>query len=201
MMNTPPRSRHERRRQQTRKLLIQSAVQLVLEKGYDAISIQDITDLADLGRGTFYIHFKDKEEVVWSAVQDLILELEQKAHKQYVDGIPDQPEYFGLLYIFQQADQNRDLFRLIFSVRGSAMLTRRVQDLLAAIFLYDLQNQSFLRDSISDVPLEIVAQMTTGLITRMIDLWLDNSNNYTAEQMAGMMYQVLYRKKPPNIQS
>ncbi len=81
------------------------------------------------------------------------------------------------------------------------MLTRRVQDLLAAIFLYDLQNQSFLRDSISDVPLEIVAQMTTGLITRMIDLWLDNSNNYTAEQMAGMMYQVLYRKKPPNIQS
>lgn len=197
MMNTTPPSRHERRRQQTRKLLIQSAVQLVLEKGYDAISIQDITDRADLGRGTFYIHFKDKEEVVWSAVQDLILELEKEVHHQYKDGIPDQPEYYGLLYIFRQVDKNRDLFRMIFSGRGSAVLTRRVQDLLAAIFLYDIQNRSFLRDPLADVPLEVVAQMSTGLITRMIDWWLDIPNNYTAEQMAGFMYKVLYHKEPP----
>ncbi len=200
MMNTPTPSRHERRRQQTRKLLIQTAVQLVLEKGYDAISIQDITDRADLGRGTFYIHFKDKEEVVWSAIQSLILELEQEAHQLYKDGIPDQPEYYGLLYIFHRADQNRDLFRLIFSGRGSTVLTRKVQDLLAGIFLYDLKTQPFLRDPISDVPVEIVAQMTTGMITRMIDWWLDTSNVYTAEQMAGMMYKVLYHKKPPTIQ-
>jgi AcrR family transcriptional regulator len=200
MMNTPSPSRHERRRQQTRKLLIQTAVQLVLEKGYDAVSIQDITDRADLGRGTFYIHFKDKEEIVWSAIQSLILELEQEAHQLYKDGIPDQPEYYGLLYIFRHADQNRDLFRLIFSGRGSAVLTRRVQDLLAAIFLYDLKTRPFLRDPISDVPVEIVAQMTTGMITRMIDWWLDTSNAYSAEQMAAMMYKVLYHKQPPAIQ-
>jgi AcrR family transcriptional regulator len=200
-MNTHPSNRHERRRQQTRKLLIQTTVQLVLEKSYDAISIQDITDRADLGRGTFYIHFKDKEEVVWSAVQDLILELEQEAHQQYIDGVPDQPEYHGLLYIFRHADKNRDLFRVIFSGRGSAALTRRVEDLLVAIFLYDLKNQPFLRDSISDAPMEVVAQMMTGLITRMINWWLATPNKYTAEQMAGMIYKVLYHKNPPTIQS
>jgi AcrR family transcriptional regulator len=81
-MDTPPASRHERRRLRTRKLLIQATLQLVLEKGYDAISIQDITDKADLGRGTFYIHFKDKEEVVWTMFQDLYQEFEQEAHKQ-----------------------------------------------------------------------------------------------------------------------
>ncbi|MCJ7529956.1 MAG: TetR/AcrR family transcriptional regulator, partial [Anaerolineales bacterium] len=62
-MDTLSHTRHERRRLQTRKLLIQTTLQLVLEKGYDAISIQDITERADLGRGTFYLHFKDKEEV------------------------------------------------------------------------------------------------------------------------------------------
>ncbi|MGA9398345.1 MAG: TetR-like C-terminal domain-containing protein, partial [Anaerolineaceae bacterium] len=108
-------------------------------------------------------------------------------------------EYYGLLYIFRQAEKNRDLFRVIFSGRGSAVLTRRVEDLLAVIFLYDLQNRPFLRDPISDVPVEVVAQMTTGLITRMIDWWLNTPNNYTAEQMAGMLYQVLYRKKPPTV--
>jgi AcrR family transcriptional regulator len=81
-MNTSPPLRHERRRLQTRNLLIQTMLQLVLEKGYEAISFQDITDRADLGRGTFYIHFKDKEEVVWTAFRDLFQEFEQATHKQ-----------------------------------------------------------------------------------------------------------------------
>jgi AcrR family transcriptional regulator len=37
---------------------------LILEVGYDSISIQDITDKANLGRATFYLHFKDKDELI-----------------------------------------------------------------------------------------------------------------------------------------
>ncbi len=200
-MNNPPLTRHQRHRLQTRKGLIQAAVDLVLEKGYEAVTVQDITDRADIGRGTFYIHFKDKEEVVWTAIQGLCLELEEAVHQQYKDNIPDQWEYVGLLYIFSQVDKNRDLFRVCFSAQGSAALTRRAQDLLVNIFLYDLQNQPLLRDANSNVPVEIVAQMMTGLITRMIVWWLETPNKYSAEQMAGMLYQVLYRKMPPSIQS
>jgi hypothetical protein len=78
-----------------------------------------------------------------------------------------------------------------------ATLTERVTDLLADIILYDIQNQPALRDPNSDVPLEIVAQMMTGLITRIISWWLNTSNTYTAEQMAAMLYKTLLRKNPP----
>ncbi len=200
-MNNPSLTRHQRHRLQTRKSLIQAAVELVLEKGYEAVTIQDITDRADIGRGTFYIHFKDKEEVIWTAIQGLCLELEQAAHQQYKDNIPDQWEYYGLLYIFSQVEKNRDLFRVCFSAQGSTALTRRAQDLLVNIFQRDLQNQPFLRDSTSDVPAEIIAQMMTGLIIRMIVWWLETPNQYSAEQMAGMLYQVLYHKKPPSTQT
>ena len=196
-MNNPPLTRHQRHRLQTRKGIIQAAVELVLEKDYETVTVQDITDRTDSGRGTFYIHFKDKEEVVWTAIQGLCLELEQAAHQQYKDNIPDQREYYGLLYIFRQVDRNRDLFRVCFSARGSAALTERVTDLLAGIILYDLQTQPALHVPDSDVPLEIVAQMMTGLITRMISWWLNTSNSYTAEQMAAMTYKTLLRKNPP----
>ena len=183
------------------QVIIQAAVELVLEKGYDTVTVQDITDRADIGRGTFYIHFKDKEEVVWTAIQDLCLDLEQIAHQQYKDNIPDQQEYYGLLYIFRQVDKNCDLFRVCFSSRGSAALTERVTDLLSDIILYDLQNQPALHDPNSDVPLEIIAQMMTGLITRMISWWLNTPNDYTAEQMAGMIYKTLFRKNPPTLEA
>lgn len=200
-MNNSPLTRHQRHRLKTRKAIIQAAVELVLEKGYDTVTVQDITDRADIGRGTFYIHFKDKEEVVWTAIQDLCLDLEQTAHQQYKDNIPDQQEYYGLLYIFRQVDKNCDLFRVCFSSRGSAALTERVTDLLADIILYDLQNQPALHDPNSDVPLVIIAQMMTGLITRMISWWLNTPNDYTAEQMAGMIYKTLFRKNPPTLEA
>lgn len=195
-MDTTPPSRHERRRLQTRKLLIQTTLQLVLEKGYDAISIQDITDRADLGRGTFYIHFKDKEEVVWTAVRDLFQELEQAAHKQ-LDRRTPQVEYYGLLNIFSHAEKNRDLYRVIFSGRGAAMLTARVQDLMAEAFLYDIRNTPARPDTNFNLPEEMRAQLLTGAISRLLFWWLERPNNYSAEQMAAMAYKALYRKQPP----
>jgi len=195
-MNTPPPTRHERRRLQTRKLLIQATLQLILKKGYDAISIQDITERADLGRGTFYIHFKDKEEIVWTMFQDLFQELEQEAHKQLDRNMP-QVEYYGLLNIFRHAEKNRDLYRVMFGRQGSAMLTARVQDFLAEVFLYDIRNAPPPPDVNFHLPEEIEAQILTGVISHLLFWWLETPNNYTAEQMAAMTYKALYRKLPP----
>ena len=193
---TPTPSRHTRRRLQTRKLLIQTTLQLVLEQGYEAISIQDITDRADLGRGTFYIHFKDKEEVIWTAFRDLFQELEQEAHR-HLDRHMPQVEYYGLLNIFRHAEKNRDLYRVVFGRQGSAALTARVQDFLVNVFSYDIREAPEPSEVNFNLPEEIEAQMLTGMITRLLFWWLETPNNYSSEQMAAMTYEALYRKKPP----
>jgi AcrR family transcriptional regulator len=195
-MDNPPITRHERRRLQTRKMLMQATLQLVLEKGYDAITIQNITDQADLGRGTFYIHFKDKEEVVWTMFQDLYQEMEQKAHQQLDRNMP-QVEYYGLLNIFRHAEKNRDLYRLMFGGQGSALLTVRVQDFLAKTFLFDIRNAPDPKEINFSLPEEIEAQILTGMISRLLFWWLETPNDYTAGQMAAMSYEALYRKEPP----
>jgi AcrR family transcriptional regulator len=195
-MDNPPITRHERRRLQTRKMLMQATLQLVLEKGYDAITIQNITDQADLGRGTFYIHFKDKEEVVWTMFQDLYQEMEQKAHQQLDRNMP-QVEYYGLLNIFRHAEKNRDLYRLMFGGQGSALLTVRVQDFLAKTFLFDIRNAPDPKEINFSLPEEIEAQILTGMISRLLFWWLETPNDYTTGQMAAMSYEALYRKEPP----
>ena len=196
-MDTPQPSRHERRRLQTRRQLIETTMQLVLEKGYDAISIQDITDQADLGRGTFYIHFKDKEEIVWTVFQELFRTLEQDAHRQLDRNAPG-VEYYGLLNIFRHAEKNRDLYRIMLGGKGSALLTGRVQDFMAESFLYDIRNAPPPTDNDFDIPPEIESQMLTGMISRLLFWWLETANAYTVEQMAAMIYKVLYHKEPPS---
>ena len=65
----------DRRIVRTRQLLRDSLMSLILEKGYEAVTVQHITDQANLGRATFYLHYKDKEELLVISLESLFDEL------------------------------------------------------------------------------------------------------------------------------
>jgi len=54
----------DRRVQRTRKALRGALLELMRERGYESVSIQDIVDRADVGRSTFYAHYADKEDLL-----------------------------------------------------------------------------------------------------------------------------------------
>ncbi len=66
-----PGPKPDRRIQRTRQLLHEALITLILEKGYDAITVQDILERANLGRSTFYAHYQDKEALLLSGFQEL----------------------------------------------------------------------------------------------------------------------------------
>jgi AcrR family transcriptional regulator len=65
----------DRRVRRTRQLLREALVSLILEKGYDRVTVQDILERADVGRSTFYAHYRDKEDLLRSGFADLRHEL------------------------------------------------------------------------------------------------------------------------------
>src|SRR5215471_19459582 len=56
----------DRRVQRTRRLLHKALMSCILEKKYESITVQEILDRADVGRSTFYTHFRDKDELLVS---------------------------------------------------------------------------------------------------------------------------------------
>ena len=69
---TVPQSRApDRRVERTRRLLHQAIVELIQERGWDAITVQDVCERADVGRSTFYVHFADKEELLIAGFAEL----------------------------------------------------------------------------------------------------------------------------------
>src|SRR5215475_13530041 len=61
----------DRRVQKTRKLLQDALIELVAEKGFEAVSIREILDKANVGRSTFYAHFQDKDQLLHSILDRL----------------------------------------------------------------------------------------------------------------------------------
>jgi len=62
----------DRRIRRTRDRLGDALIELVQEKPFDAITVQEVLDRADVGRTTFYAHFSDKEDLLWSDVDEFL---------------------------------------------------------------------------------------------------------------------------------
>src|SRR5436189_198695 len=72
----------DRRVQRTRQLLQDALLAMVIEKGYDATTVQDIIDRANVGRATFYAHFPDKQTLLTSRLEDLRVLLTERRYRR-----------------------------------------------------------------------------------------------------------------------
>ncbi|UCE99808.1 MAG: TetR/AcrR family transcriptional regulator [Planctomycetota bacterium] len=76
----PKKTRAQKRAKRTRKKLKKAALDVFSQKSFDATTVEDITEKADLGKGTLYQHFADKEEIVVTLVEEAVDHLIERIH-------------------------------------------------------------------------------------------------------------------------
>jgi AcrR family transcriptional regulator len=102
----------DRRVRRTQKSLHEAVISLLLEKNYDAITVQEVLDRADVGRSTFYAHFQSKDELLMSGMDGLRSTLHAAIHlgrmsakrhesllgfsRPMFDHVNDRPVYYAL---------------------------------------------------------------------------------------------------------
>jgi len=191
-MDKPSATRHNRRRDRTRSQLQDAMLEMLIEHGYDAIVVQQITDRADVGRGTFYFHFDDKEDVLWSIVEDRFPVQSLAAEEA---GEPGQTEFDRYVNRFRAYEKNKPVFLAVLGSRASQAVASRVHQLLAEEIIHEMEALQFYHDL--DQPAEITAQIVVGLTVRLAVWWLENNKPYTAMQMGVLLYQTLHHREPP----
>jgi len=197
-MNTVPINRFDRRKRITRALLMHTATELILEKGYEAMTIQDITDRADLGRGTFYVHFKDKEEIVWTFLRENFDTLRQKVETQTAKETGRVRIYLLWKTAFEYVNDHRDLLQIAIGRNSNASLSHRIQDYFVDITITNLEQGVLKTDlSLPPIPIHVMAQFVTGAMMRLILWWLENENTYSPQDMTELFYQLVLKQKPP----
>jgi len=188
--NKNKKSRFERRRQQTHSRIKEAAIELILEKGYQEVTIQDITDRADYARATFYLHFQDIEELVleyfnegWQDHSSTAQELQRTAGGE----LP--LLYYEILVDFLLADQNKDFYRIIFNRLGPMSIIEQIKKHLIVDIEKRIRNNSELADD--NIPPFLKANFYFGAMIQSIIWWLEEPNPYTPQQMADAVYQLM----------
>jgi AcrR family transcriptional regulator len=178
----------DRRIERTHALLRDALMALIVEKGYDTITVQDIADKANVARTTFYLHFKDKDELLFHGMRLMYEELFQNAIAARVD---DDPLGIGFRLDdstdFEHVAKYADFYRIMISERGSISFLIRVQEFLANNLLYMILKPLEAKGMKSDIPLEIVAYSCAGAQIAVIKWWLDHDMPYTPKEMGKML--------------
>lgn len=165
----------------SRQLLRAALISLIPEKGFGAISVQDIADRATLNRATLYLHYQDKIELLMDAFEELI------AHATPLppeDGVPDPASApASIERVFNRIAEHADFFRVMLAEENVPAFAARVRAYVEEVGLKWL---SVLQpdDEKVVVPREIAINFIGSAYLGIIVWWLQNDRPYTAEFMA-----------------
>ncbi len=167
--------------QRTRRLLREALIELVISRGYEPVTIRDITRKAQVGYKTFFRHYGSKEALLKGILDELIEEFQEVFLAPTMPGASEH----NTLAALRLAQEHSALMRAVFKSTAS--------DQLLKPFMHFGLQEGELSFSGSDVPDELVAYHFASSIISLLQWWLENDMAYPVEEMAAYIDQLLIR--------
>jgi AcrR family transcriptional regulator len=168
----------------TKRGLREAFIRLLLEKGYDAISIQDIATEAEAARVTFYRHYHNKEELLIDCIDVIFEDL-----ARHIRQVPDeefQQGYSPMLAFYQQIQDDGKIYRLLSTSRAGQFLTRRLIELFAERIHKRIEARFPAEQLLA--PMDLIAYHIASAQINLVNWWLDNDQPYSPEYMARISF-------------
>lgn len=183
----PPQDKtRDRRSARTQRSLSEALVELIKEKRFDEITVQEVIDRADVGRSTFYSHFRDKEDLF------------QKDWERLLDGFAQHIDwekagagsFVPVVYLFRHLQEVQPFYKsLVKSQKTDALfksgLSHLSQKMEAAL-------TSRLRGKPAPaIPIPILANYLASELFTLLQWWLDHDMPYSPERMDEIFHELV----------
>lgn len=169
--------------QRTERLLQEALVALIVERGYRAVTVQDVLDRADVGRTTFYSHFANKDALLFS----VFAPMRQSLREELATLTPQRVARFGhgvglLIPLFSHAARSRSLYRVLLASREVVLLMQELREALAGPMQAHLEQVIAVSGSHAAPVSLIVAGMVSATLGMLV-WWFDNGMIQTPAEM------------------
>lgn len=173
----------------TRQLLQKAMVELTVEKGFDAITVRDITERAQVNRSTFYRHYLDKVDLLDKYMEEVyamtsVPEIPPDQDEDLKKGVPR-----GLLSMLLHVQDNADFYRVMLGPNGDPAFADRFRYNTKKRFTFLVDAGHFPVDP-DGPPVDLRLSYVAYAGVCAIVWWLDNHHKHTPEQLARWMSQL-----------
>jgi AcrR family transcriptional regulator len=168
----------DRRIGRTQALLREALASLIHEKSYDSISVQEILDRANVGRSTFYTHFADKDELLASGLQGMLLSIRStappaaKRHEKIV--------WFSRA-VFEHIHRTQGAGKGPIGPRGRAILHEHLQKALAELIAEDVRRE-FQGRGKGALSHDLLAQYVASTFILVLNWWVERRSPISPQE-------------------
>lgn len=181
----------DRRVKRTQALLQNALIDLIDERDYEAITIQEIAERANVARTTFYVHYGSKDDLFMSCHEAIISKFKSGPlfpHWLSPEELLSPQTPPNLLLAYQHLDEARTRLSPIFQGKDGVLLLRRIRDQSAQEIEANLR--AAFAGSEDAISFKLLATYLAGAQVALVQWWLEKRQPYTAEKVAQTFHQL-----------
>ncbi|MGK3148998.1 TetR/AcrR family transcriptional regulator C-terminal domain-containing protein [Staphylococcus shinii] len=185
----------DRRVRKTKNAIKQAFIKLLAEKELERITIQDITTLADINRGTFYLHYEDKYILLSDLEDEFIDDLAEEigTFKLVLQGsnLEDFAKIFSekiLKNIILHIQKDIDFYLLIFKLDRKSHLEDKISELIYVNMAKNINNKT----KISGIPLDYFHSYVSGATISFIKHWVQDKNRMDSDVVVDYLFKIIF---------
>ena len=170
----------DRRITKTRKAIYNAFLQLLNQKDYETITVQEIIDLANVGRSTFYSHYESKEL--------LLNELCKKLFHHLFERIDQLSTYDYLAHIFQHFKKNQDHVSSLLLSKNDYFIRQLRNELEHDV--YPMVADELIQAH-PNIPNSYLKHLVVSHFIETLSWWLKNGKSYTGQEVVLFYLEIL----------
>jgi AcrR family transcriptional regulator len=178
-------ARPDRRVNRTRRALKDALCDLILEKGYEHVTVGDVLDRADVGRSTFYAHFVDKDDLLMALLGDLDVPAPDTS-----GWTEDDPAFGWTLELFRHLGSGKRLFRAVASSQSSALARAETIRRLEVLAQAELSRLHAAR-KLDPFRLSMMTRFLCGTFIGFMDWWMREENDHLPAEVVDHAFRSL----------
>jgi AcrR family transcriptional regulator len=183
----------DRRVRRTRERLHQALMALLVERGYENTTVQDIIDRADAGRSTFYAHFTGKHDLLMEGFRNLRAQL-QAASLATPPARGAARRFSFSQALFEHVGQHRRVYHAIVGRDSGTVVMRELRAILLDLTRQNLKVRS-LRENLPDLHVGIVSAYVVGTIMSVITWLMEESPGLTSVEAEAIFYNLIFPRQ------
>lgn len=179
----------------TKEAIRHALMELIEEKGFEAITVKDITTKAEINRGTFYVHYDDKHDLMAECQTEIMQGMSQIA-KQNLQNVMTKlsndtkgPKPSPAITIFEYLNENKVMMKALLGPKGDISFQTGLRDFLWKT-LFEDKEHSFLKKENLLVPEEYLASYIASAHIGVIQQWLENGGKESPKEMAQILSSI-----------
>ncbi|MEC0372358.1 TetR/AcrR family transcriptional regulator [Paenibacillus chibensis] len=176
----------DRRIKKNQAAIMNALMQLIAEKEFEKITINDIAERADVNRGTVYSHYSDKYDLLDKCIEAQLTHLMESCYSP--DATGTFPTKTLLLHTIKEIKQNAPLYKTLLSIKDVSSFRIHLNSMINKQIMEQMDETNV---SIDDLSKSIFAQFMSSAIVGVIEWWFNQSMPCSTEELTDRLWSLL----------